>query len=82
MAMENLMTAQEVADKLGVSVYTVHRLRARPDGIPAYRVGRSIRFRPEEVDAYLAAQAIQPIQEQRPLANMRRFKYVPGMKVV
>lgn len=78
---ESMISATQVAEMLGVSVYTVYRLKDLPDGIPAYRVGHSIRFKPADVAAYLAAQAIKPIVKQEG-PNIRRFHYVPGMKVV
>lgn len=77
-----MITVREVAERLGVSEDTVYRLKDKPDGIPAYRVGRSIRFFPEEVDAYINAQGVKPAVKEERLPNMRRFQYVPGMKVV
>ena len=46
---ESLMTAQEVASMLGVSIYTVHRLKFKPGGLPAYKVGGCVRFKRGEV---------------------------------
>ena len=78
-----LISAQEVAARLGVSVYTVYRLKDKPDGLKAYRVGRSIRFRPGDVDDYLAAQQVKPVQPNEHFGEgIKRFRYVPGMKVV
>ncbi len=44
---------------LGVSVSTVRRL-VRAGTLPAFRVGRQLRFRVEELDAYLEASRILP----------------------
>lgn len=77
-----MITAQDVAGKLGVSIYTVHRLKSKPGGIPAYKVAGCVRFKSDEVDAYIAAQAVKPAVHEKPMAGIRRFKYVPGMKVV
>ena len=48
------MTTQQVAELLGVSADTVYRLKEKPDGLRAYRVGHSLRFRRDEVETYLA----------------------------
>lgn len=78
-----LLTAQEVAEQLKVNACTIYRLKDKPDGIRAYKVGNLLRFRPEDVEAYLAARAVKPAAPQTPFCgNIRRFKYVPGMKVV
>lgn len=77
-----MITVSDVARILGVSEDTVYRLKDKPDGIPAYRLGRSIRFRPEEVEAYIAARGVKPVVKEERMPNMKRFKYVPGMKVV
>lgn len=79
--MSTMLTVQEVAAQLGVSPAFVYRIKDRPDGIRAYRVGRCVRFKPEDVDAYLTAQTIQPIQPQQSYCKTR-FRYTPGMKVV
>lgn len=81
MTTEPMLTAQDLAGRLGVSVYTIYRLAAKPNGLPAYRVGRCIRFKANEVDAYLEAQAVKP-PEPVEAFQVRRFQYKPGMKVV
>ena len=43
------MTTQQVAELLGVSADTVYRLKEKPDGLRAYRVGHSLRFRRDEL---------------------------------
>ena len=45
-----MMTTQQVAELLGVSADTVYRLKEKPDGLRAYRVGHSLRFRRDEVE--------------------------------
>lgn len=79
---EPMISVQDVAERLGVSVCTVYRLKDRPDGLPAYRVAGCIRFRPDEVDAYIERQAVKPAVKEGPMPGMRRFRYTPGMKVV
>lgn len=79
---ERLVSAQELADQLGVSVNTIHRLAHKPDGLKGYKVGRLTRFRPSEVMAYLNQQEISGSAALSPLPGMRRFTYRPGMQVV
>ena len=78
---ERLLTVEDVAELLGVHKQTVYRLKDKPGGIPAYKVGHNIRFKAEEVDAYITAQAVQPLEAPKPFCE-RRFEYKPGMKVV
>lgn len=77
-----MISVQQVADRLGVSIYTVYRLKDKPDGIPAYKVAGCIRFHPDEVEAYVKTHAIKPVAAPKPAFKPRRFTYVPGMKVV
>lgn len=79
---ETMMDARAVSDLLGVSVYTVYRLKDKPDGLRAYRVGRCIRFKGSEVEAYLASHVVEPVAYKSGKPKGVRFRYVPGMKVV
>ncbi|MGH2964232.1 MAG: helix-turn-helix domain-containing protein [Solirubrobacterales bacterium] len=45
------MTAAEVAERLGISLRTVRRLQGELGGV---HIGRSVRFDPERVNAWLA----------------------------
>jgi len=49
-----LLTVADVARQLQVSRPTVHRLKASGK-LPAVRFGRSVRFRPDDVAALIAA---------------------------
>lgn len=50
-----LLTAQEVADRLRITVRTLQRLEA--DGhLPAIRIGRSVRYRAEDLQAFIDGQ--------------------------
>lgn len=55
-----LWSTQDLADYLGVAVPTLHAMRARGEGPPAYRVGRVLRFDPAEVDDWLHTEAREP----------------------
>lgn len=79
--MSTMLTVQDVAAQLGVSPTFIYRLKDRPEGLRAYRVGRCLRFKQADVDAYLTTQAVQPVQPQESYVKTR-FKYIPGMKVV
>lgn len=57
---ESLVSPTAVAAFLAVARQTVYRLAGAPGGIPCVRVGRSIRFRPAEVRAYLESRTEQP----------------------
>ena len=48
-----LMTAGEVASYLRCSISTVRRLTRRGE-LPHYRLGKIVRFRRDEIDAWLA----------------------------
>lgn len=52
-----LLREQEVAELLDVPRATLATWRSRwSDRLPFIRLGRSIRYRPQDVEAYLAAQ--------------------------
>lgn len=53
-----LLTANEVADLLRVSRMTVYRL-IKTGEMPTVRVGRSYRFREEDVHSYLMERYIE-----------------------
>lgn len=79
---EPMMTVQQVADLLGVSIYTIHRLKEKPDGLRAYRVGRCIRFKRSEVEEYLASHVVESVSYNCGKPKGVRLVYVPGMRVV
>lgn len=45
------LTADEVAERLGIPVYSVYAL-AREGEIPHLRIGRRVRFREEDLEAW------------------------------
>jgi excisionase family DNA binding protein len=51
-----LLTAREVAEQLGLSTETILSWVRRGD-LPAFRLGRAIRFREDDLDAWLAQRA-------------------------
>ena len=57
MQTRRMATPAEVADYLQVPVKTLYQWRYRGVGPRAYRVGRHLRYRWEDVDAWLASRA-------------------------
>ena len=49
-----VLTLSQLASQLGVSVQTLYDLRSQGRGPRGFRVGRELRFRVSEVDAWLA----------------------------
>jgi len=57
MQTENLMSLDDVADYLGVPVRTVYAWRATSKGPRGFRVGKYVRYKAADVDAWLERQA-------------------------
>ena len=55
--MEKLLTAKQAAEVLNIHRYRLYRL-VRERVIPVVRIGRALRFRPEELDAWLERQSV------------------------
>lgn len=60
MTLKDLLTEDEYAALRGVSVRTIQRERALRAGPPFIKLGRSIFYRPEAVDAWIIAQEQTP----------------------
>jgi len=54
-----MLDIEEVAEQLGLSVGAVKRL-ARLGKLRAYRIGRRLKFKPEDITAYVEASVYQP----------------------
>lgn len=52
-----LLTVDDLASYLGVPVNTVYQWRKTGKGPTGYRIGKYVRFRAHEVDAWIAEQA-------------------------
>lgn len=52
---ERLLTEQQVAERQGRAVKTLQNQRVTGDGIPFVKMGRSVRYRLSDVDAWEAA---------------------------
>lgn len=53
------LTVHEAALRMGVTQRTVYRL-VDTDGLPAYPIGRLLRFQCAEVDVYIESRRIKP----------------------
>ena len=51
--LEPIISAQELAEYLGVPVATVYAWRYRRQGPPGFRVGRHVRFRWSDVERWI-----------------------------
>lgn len=53
---------EEIADELGIPVGTVYQWRYKGTGPPGYKIGRHVRYRRSDVDAWLEDRADRPRQ--------------------
>lgn len=66
------LTVPEVAAQLQCSEKKVRRLAKKGD-IPAYRLGRELRFKPDAVDRLRARTAVMKVEQpQTPIARASR----------
>ncbi|MBX9815169.1 MAG: helix-turn-helix domain-containing protein [Sphingomonas sp.] len=61
--MEPLWDEEETARYIGKSVSTLQKERLRGDGLPFVKLGRSVRYRPEDVHAFIAARIVNSTSE-------------------
>lgn len=52
---EQLLTAKDVAERARVHIVTFYRWVARGIGPPAIRVGGATRYRPQDIEKWLAS---------------------------
>ncbi len=57
---DQLLTTSQVATYLQVPIATLHQWRYRGEGPKAAKVGRHLRWRKADVDAWLEQQSQQP----------------------
>ncbi len=50
---DRLLTVEDLAEYLGVPVATLYAWRYRRQGPPGFRVGRHVRFRRSDVEAWI-----------------------------
>ena len=56
---ETMLTVEEVAAKLRICPQTV-RNYAQDKRLPAYKIAEQFRFKPEDVDAFIATRKVKP----------------------
>jgi predicted DNA-binding transcriptional regulator AlpA len=68
------LTREDVALRLATSVKTVDRMTGRGELPPPLKVGRLVRWRPEQIEAFLAGAAAEAAQRhgRRPRLRPRR----------
>ena len=57
---ERALSETEVAERLGVSPFTVRAWRHRGHGPRFLKMGRAVRYRPEDIDAYKEMALVDP----------------------
>jgi excisionase family DNA binding protein len=50
---DRMMTVEDLAEYLGIPIPTVYKQRSEGTGPPGFRVGKYVRWRRPEVDAWL-----------------------------
>lgn len=58
--MQEMISAQRLAALLELPIATIYTWRSRGQGPIGYRVGRHVRYRMEDVEAWLATQRDKP----------------------
>lgn len=54
--MSELLTTNEAASRLKLSASTLHKARLNGGGPPFVKLGYSVRYRPEDLDAWVSEQ--------------------------
>ena len=63
--MDKVMNKKEVADRMQISIRQVDYLREK-DRLPCVKIGRSVRFRSEDVERYLMERLVVPMEKKNP----------------
>ena len=58
--MQSLITTDDLAERCGVPVATIYAWNHKGTGPRRIRIGKHVRYRPEDVEAWLERQADQP----------------------
>jgi excisionase family DNA binding protein len=56
---EPFISPKELAELLGIPLGTIYRWNHTGDGPKSLHIGRHVRYRPEDVDAWLAEQEVE-----------------------
>jgi predicted DNA-binding transcriptional regulator AlpA len=63
--MQSLLTQSECAELLRLSERTLERLRVSGSGPKFLRIRHSVRYRPGDVEAWLASRTVQSTSEEK-----------------
>ena len=63
--MEPLLTPEQVSHYLGVPLKTLYVWRTRGGGPPAIRIGKHLRYRPDDFDIWVNEQAHKTAKRER-----------------
>lgn len=64
-----LMDENELADYLGITANKLQRDRWAGTGLPYIKIGRCVRYRRSDVEAYLASHTVTPRWHNTGIAN-------------
>lgn len=59
---DQLLTTEQVAERLQISVRHVHRLAAGQHRLTFIRVGNKMRFRASDLDAWIESKIVQAVR--------------------
>lgn len=65
-----LLSERQVAERLNIGEVTLQQWRARGKGPPFVRLGRTIRYREADIEAWLIPQEVVPAQLGSELAGL------------
>jgi excisionase family DNA binding protein len=60
MVTDEWLSLEQIADELQVPLRTLYAQRSKGGGVPGYRIGKHVRVRRSELDAWLKRQADAP----------------------
>jgi len=63
---EHLLNEHEAAQFLGLSVFTLRAWRSKRRGPAFVKLGRSVRYRSDDLEAFLNEAAVEPIGDVTP----------------
>lgn len=62
--MEALLDEDAAAPCVGLAVSTLQKLRVRGDGPPFVKIGRNVRYRQEDLQAFVAKRVVQSTSQK------------------
>lgn len=69
--MTPLLNEKEAAEKLGMTVAALRRWRLERRGPTWYRIGNRVRYREEDLEAFIESNAQKGIESRRPRSLTR-----------